>query len=221
MKRSRRIRAIAAMRRVVDLALVLFVASVLGTIIVGQVVPQLGGAMYVVGGPSMVPALPVGAAIVATPVDPATLRVGDVVTMKVGPAQAVFTHRIVRIVDREGAIWIETKGDANAEVDPSILPATVVIGRVDTAIPGLGYLIALLSMPTGVLFAVALAGSLFAIAWLLEALEEDAAEAVVGTPVDAESGPPRSLKPARSLSSPRSRQRSPVHAGPPSGPVSA
>ncbi len=213
--------ALAAMRRVVDLVLVLLVATVLGTIVVGQLVPRLDRVVYVVGGPSMEPALPVGAAILATPVDPEQLRVGDVVSMKVGPAQAVFTHRIIRIVDREGAIWIETKGDANADVDPAIVPASAVVGRVDTAVPGLGYLIALLSMPTGVLFAIALAGSLFAIAWLLEALEEDAADAVVRTPVDAESAPPRSLKPARSLKSPRSRDRSPIHAGPPSGSVSA
>ena len=44
------------------------------------------------------------------------------------PAQrtgaAIFTHRIVRIAERAGAIWIETKGDANATADPSLTPAT-------------------------------------------------------------------------------------------------
>src|SRR3954463_2249022 len=38
--------------------------------------------------------------------------------------------RITRIVDRSDGRWVETKGDANGDVDPSIVPASAVVGRV-------------------------------------------------------------------------------------------
>ncbi len=59
-------------------------------------------------------------------VDPTDLAVGDVVSMKIGPEHAVFTHRIIRIVERDDGLWIETKGDANTTADPAITP---IVGR--------------------------------------------------------------------------------------------
>lgn len=170
---SRGARAAAAFRRIVDVVLWAFVGLVVGTVLVGQLLPRLDHPVFVVGGPSMEPTIPVGAVVVTGPVSDPDLRPGDVVTMRVGPQQAFFTHRIVRTVERDGAVWLETKGDNNAESDPSIVPASVVIGRVEHTIPILGYLIALLSMPIGVAFAVAVAGSLYALAWLLESFEAE------------------------------------------------
>ena len=45
--------------------------------------------------------------------------------------------------------WIETQGDANAAPDPSLTPATPVIGRVGVAVPYAGYLLTLLSSLPG------------------------------------------------------------------------
>lgn len=170
---SRGARTAAAFRRVVDVALWAFVGLVVGTVLVGQLLPRLDHPVFVVGGPSMEPTIPVGAVVVTAPVPDPDLGPGDVVTMRVGPQQAIFTHRIVRTVEREGAVWLETKGDNNAESDPSIVPARVVIGRVEHTIPLLGYLIALVSMPVGVAFAIGVAASLYALAWLLESFEDE------------------------------------------------
>jgi signal peptidase len=116
----------------------------------------------------MVPAIGVGSAVVVEPVDPASIRVGDVVSLRSGPAQAVFTHRVTRVVDRDGVTWVETKGDANAEPDPSITAATQVIGRVTLTVPGAGSLIALLSTPSGLMFVVSLGLVLLLVGWLIE-----------------------------------------------------
>jgi signal peptidase I len=125
----------------------------------------------VIGGGSMAPAIPLGSAAVIAPVDPAALAPGDVVSLRAGATQTIFTHRITTVVDRPDGRWIRTKGDANPEPDPTLVPASSVIGRVELAIPLMGYLLALLSVPIGVIFAIGLAATLLAIAWLLESLE--------------------------------------------------
>jgi signal peptidase I len=165
-------------RRTLDLLLILIIALVLGTVLLGRVVPQLtGDQTFVVGGRSMEPVIPMGAAVVAVPVAAEDLRPEQVVSVRVGERQAVFTHRIIRLVEREDGLWLATQGDANPEPDPSLIPATAVIGRVDWQVPYMGYLITLMSTVSGVAFLVSMAGFLLAGAWLLETLEDDQREA--------------------------------------------
>lgn len=159
------------LRRIVDIVLVVLILVVLLGVALSKVVPLTGRDSIVIGGGSMEPAIHLGSAVVISPVAPTDLAVGDVVSMRIGQAQATFTHRIVAVVDRPDGRFIRTKGDANAEPDPSLVPASAVIGRVDLAIPFAGYLMALLSLPIGVIFVIGLAAMLLAIAWLLESLE--------------------------------------------------
>ena len=77
------------------------------------------------------------------------------------------THRITRIVERDGERWIETRGDANGAVDPSITPTSAVIGRVVLTLPTAGFLVAWLSLPSGVLSVIALGSALMTLSWLL------------------------------------------------------
>lgn len=166
-------------RRILDIALVALIGLVLVILALTRVVPAAtGGTTFVVGGGSMEPAIPVGAAIVATPVSAADLAVGDVVSLRVGEQQAIFTHRITRLITREGGLWLETMGDANEGPDPSIVPATSVIGRVSVMIPSAGYLITVLGSLQGILFLVSLGVMVLAGAWLLEGLEDDLVESL-------------------------------------------
>jgi len=159
------------LRRIVDIALIALIVVVLSGVALGKLVPLTGRQTVVIGGGSMSPAIPLGSAVVIASVDPASLARGDVVSLQISDQKATFTHRIVDVVDRPDGRWIRTKGDANAAPDPTLVPASAVIGRVEVAIPLMGYLIALLSLPVGVLFVVGLAATLLAIAWLLESLE--------------------------------------------------
>jgi signal peptidase len=160
----------------------------------------LGHQVFVVAGPSMVPAIDMGSAVVLEVVAPDSLHVGDVVSLRSGPERAVFTHRIVRVAHRDGEVWIETKGDANPAADPSITPASAVLGRVALSIPYAGYLIALLSIPSGIVFIIALGLLLLAIGWWLDWLlveRRPASSANVTAPA------PRSVRPT----SPAARRR--------------
>jgi signal peptidase len=164
----------ATLRRTCDWLLIVLIAVVLFGVVLGRLVPLSGWTTFIIGGGSMEPALPIGAAVLVEPVDPANIRVGDVVSLRSGSQlQSIFTHRVTRIVPREGTIWLETKGDANADVDPSITSTEHVVGRVTATIPYAGFLLALLSVPSGVLLVVLLAAILLTLTWLLESFEVD------------------------------------------------
>ncbi|HEX5015231.1 MAG TPA: signal peptidase I [Candidatus Limnocylindrales bacterium] len=166
-------RATATTRRLLDAVLIVVILVVVFGVVLAKVVPLTGRQTIIVGGRSMEPAIAIGAAIVVTPVAASELRVGDVISLRAGEDKALFTHRIIEIDQRTGGLWIHTKGDANPSPDPAPVPAADVEGRVDLAIPLAGYLIALLSIPTGVLFLIGLAATLLAAVWLLESLELD------------------------------------------------
>jgi len=196
-------RATIGLRRIVDIALIALILTVMGVVALGKLVPLTGRQSIVIGGASMEPAIHVGAAVVITPVDPQELAIGDVVSLQVGEARTTFTHRIVDVVDRGDGRWIRTKGDANAEPDPTLVPATAVIGRVDLAIPLMGYLIVLLSAPVGVLFVFGIGATLLAIAWLLESLEPVPPVARRSpSPRRVEAGEPIAARPSTTLGSP-------------------
>ena len=143
-------------RDVIDAALVLLVVICLFTIALGRVLPLTGRTTLVVAGGSMEPAISLGSAIVVEPVDPDALAVGDVVSLRSGLGRAIFTHRIIRVVVHDGTTWVETKGDANATADPSLTPASQIIGRASVTIPNAGYLIALISSLHGIVFVISL-----------------------------------------------------------------
>lgn len=163
------------LRRFLDLVLLALILTVLGSLIVARVVPAITGApTFVVGGGSMEPTVPIGSVIVDVPATPDDVHVGNIVSIKVGTQQAVFTHRIVRTITRDdGSLWIETRGDANEKPDPSIIPATAIIGRASTWIPYLGYPVQLLSSMSGVAFLLSIGMVTLLGAWILESLEDD------------------------------------------------
>ena len=165
-------------RRMLDVLLGVLIVFVLGIVVIARVVPAVtGGGTFVVGGGSMQPAIPLGAVVVAIPVATEALAPGDIVSVRVGEKQALFTHRIVRLVDRTDGVWLETKGDANDDPDPSIIPATSVVGRVAVTIPLLGYAVRVVSTAPGIMFLLALGVFMLAATWLLESLEIDQAAA--------------------------------------------
>jgi len=162
------------LRYVADGALVVLIAVVLFGAFLARIVPLTGHETLVIGRGSMEPTFGLGALVVEETVKPEDLRVGDIVSLRSGPElQTVFTHRITRIVDRPDGWWIETKGDANKDVDPSITPFAQVIGRVMVAVPDGGYLIEWLAMPSGILATFSIGAALFVLALIIESLEQE------------------------------------------------
>jgi signal peptidase len=109
-------------------------------IVVLTVLPRAthGAALTVLTG-SMTPTIPVGSVVIDRPVDPGTLRVGDVATYQAAPGKAAYiTHRIVKIDTSTSTTMFTFKGDANRGADSSPVPATAIRGKVWFHVPYLG-----------------------------------------------------------------------------------
>jgi signal peptidase len=91
-----------------------------------------------------------GAAILVTHLDVADVHPGDVVTWQ-SPNGAYVTHRVLQIVEENGELLLQTKGDANDSPDPSAVPASAFVGVVDGWVPAAGYGMILMSTPTGLI----------------------------------------------------------------------
>ncbi|MFC8597901.1 signal peptidase I [Isoptericola sp. NPDC057191] len=125
-------------------------SAVLGVVMVAALalagaavaVPKLVGAtpLTVLTG-SMEPALSPGDVVVVRPVDPADVRVGDVVTFQpVSGDPTLVTHRVAGVTwGTDGAAGFVTRGDANGADDDPIV-SDQVQGRVMYSIPWLGHL---------------------------------------------------------------------------------
>ena len=109
-------------------------------------VPQLIGAQqsFVVASSSMSPTINAGDVVLVNDVSPQTIKRGDIVTFQeqAGGETSYVTHRVVKVVSQNDRPAFRTKGDANENVDPGVVPAQNLVGRVTLTIPYLGQAIA-------------------------------------------------------------------------------
>ncbi len=107
-------------------------------------------ATYIVRSGSMNPALRRGDAILVLPEE--EYHPGDVVTFR---ADGEFvTHRVMELV----AGGYVTKGDANAQPDPRLVPADHIAGAVGLRLPWAGFFLVFVRDPGGAVAALLLVG---------------------------------------------------------------
>ena len=135
--------------RLIDVLLtaVLLLAVALAGLVIAA--PLTGQQPFIIRSGSMSPAIDRGAIAIIAKDRLDGLLVGDVVTFQV-PNGAIITHRVTRVTEVAGLTYLETKGDANAAPDPTLTPASWVIGRVTFSVPLAGYVLALPSTPIGI-----------------------------------------------------------------------
>ncbi|MGZ6265851.1 MAG: hypothetical protein ACXWN4_02955 [Candidatus Limnocylindrales bacterium] len=151
MKRAARI-----LRRLLAVALITLVFAVFGIVLGASVGSVLGHDMVVIRNGSMAPALPAGAVADVVLVSPGDLRAGDIVTLG-APNDVIDARRITGVVNLPYGLFVQTKRDANGDPDPELSPASAVTGRVDFSAPALGYLMYMLTIPTGIVAVFGLA----------------------------------------------------------------
>lgn len=108
---------------------------------------------FVVQSGSMEPAYHVGSLVYVKEVDASELEVGDVITFNLG-GNVRGTHRIIEVVEENGALAFRTKGDANETADNGLVSPADIIGEVKFTIPYLGFLITYIQSPPGMYVAV-------------------------------------------------------------------
>ena len=122
---------------------------------------------------SMEPNYPTGSLIYVKRVDASDLRVNDVITFSISP-NVIATHRIVEIVPDESnpsVLYYRTKGDANQDVDASLVSASNIIGKVIFAVPKMGYIANYIQNPPGIYVAILICGLMIAFVFYTDSLE--------------------------------------------------
>lgn len=90
---------------------------------------------------SMEPTVKIGSLVIVKPAN--DYQVNDIITFRnLEKPQNTTTHRIVKIIDREGTFYMTTQGDANGTPDSVEVRQDTIIGKVRLTIPYLGYPIA-------------------------------------------------------------------------------
>ena len=124
---------------------------------------------------SMEPTYHVGSLIYVKDVDPFELESGDVITFMLDE-NTVATHRIVEVVpDEEDAsvVRFRTKGDANENVDGSLVHYKNVIGSPVFTIPYLGYAVSYIQNPPGTYVAISAGAILLLLVFLPDLFGDD------------------------------------------------
>jgi signal peptidase len=143
-------------RRILSLGLqALVVVAVVGMVSVMFVPRLLGWQLVTVLSGSMTPAYPVESVVAVRPVDPTSVRVGDVITFMTRPGAPPVTHRVVS-VEKASRLEFVTKGDANEDADPNRVAAANVRGRVVFGVPYFGRLVRALHTRAGLLLLLVL-----------------------------------------------------------------
>ena len=135
------------------LVILLMVAAVLI-----YLAPHLGWRLDAVLSVSMEPYLKVGSVVVICPIEPEAIAVGDIIAFNPpGIDETLVSHRVIGI--EEGSpLYFRTKGDANEDTDPSVVPAQNVVGKICFHIPFFGYIVQSLKSPTGFALALVIPG---------------------------------------------------------------
>ena len=107
-----------------------------------------GTQLLAVASASMAPTIPVGALVAIRPAPAADLEVGDTITfVNLTTQDVLVTHRVVALTIGDGQTTLTTRGDANDTAEALSVPAGRTIGRVQFAVPYLGFVLVWLGSP--------------------------------------------------------------------------
>jgi signal peptidase len=132
-------------------------------------VPGVVGADHglVVLSGSMEPRMSPGDAVIVREVPPSEIEEGDIITFQTN-SETPTTHRVMDVQETEDGVAYVTKGDANEERDPGMVPADRVVGEVIFVIPFLGHVVQFANTQMGFLTLVLTPMLLFVLSELWE-----------------------------------------------------
>lgn len=162
-----RVTATTATRWALLGAWVVLFTVVVAFVVLGRLGPVFGIEPIIIRSGSMSPDIPVGSLVIIRRDAPEAIEAGAVVTLQLRDGH-LLTHRVTRVAQLPDGLYLETKGDANAEPDPVLMPAGAVVGVAIEAIPYAGFLLAYLSIPTGMVSVSTFLAALLLASWLFE-----------------------------------------------------
>ena len=122
-------------------------------------VPKIGGycPLIVLSG-SMEPDIKSGDLIICKQIDSEQVKVGDVIAFfdPESSSNSVLTHRVVELVEEDGALSYKTKGDANNTADRELVPSDKLVGLYQFKLSGVGNIAMFMQTPVGLIICVVL-----------------------------------------------------------------
>ena len=155
------------MRRCVIALWCVLLAAVLSVVLMTRLAPLTGHELVIIRSGSMAPTIPTGSLVSIRSAPPEDIGPGDIVTLRMRTGQ-LLTHRVERAAVLPDGRYLATKGDANPEPDPVLVPVGSVVGVVDNVVPYAGYVLAYLSLPTGMVSVASFLAALLLTAGLFE-----------------------------------------------------
>ena len=120
-------------------------------------VPMFGGyCPLIVESGSMKPEINSGDLIICKQIDSSQVKIDDVIAFfdPASKKSSVVTHRVVEIVNENGSLSFQTKGDANNVADTNLVPADNLVGIYQFRIPGAGSIAMFMQTPAGLIICV-------------------------------------------------------------------
>lgn len=100
---------------------------------------------------SMSPTIKPGDFIVVKEIDANKVENGDIITFKSNNSKNLTTHRVVDVINDDGNISFQTKGDANDVLDPMLIDRNLLVGKVIFNIPYIGRIMSLVFKFKGII----------------------------------------------------------------------
>lgn len=157
----------STLRRLAGWLTVASLVAIVTLSVASHLAPAFGWQLVAIRGGSMEPSIPRGAAIAVHPVAIEEIEAGDVVTYR-SDGGVLITHRVVG-TELDGADRrLALQGDANPTADPATVSGSQLVGRVGLSLPLVGFVLAALGTPGGVLAALAWMAMLVLVGMALE-----------------------------------------------------
>jgi signal peptidase len=119
--------------------------------------PRFGWRIDTVLSGSMEPKLSIGSLAVTRPVTAQEILPGDIITFHSPLGGKLTSHRVATLV-QTAPYSFRTRGDANEDMDPFIVPVANVIGKVSFHVPYLGYVAQFVKTRWGILLTLFVPG---------------------------------------------------------------
>lgn len=116
----------------------------------GELPSVMGFKMMTVLTGSMEPNIQTGDLLIVKTIPTDQLKINDVITFRSSNNTPV-THRIIDLVNQNGRVLFQTKGDANNIVDEDLVQSEQVIGTMAIRIPKMGYVANFIKSPAGLI----------------------------------------------------------------------
>lgn len=164
-----------SLKKVWDMITTLLVVVVVAIAVLLVGVRLVGLQVFTVLSGSMEPTYHTGSLIYVKEVDPYTIEEGTVITFMLSE-DTIATHRVVAVVPDETdstVVRFQTKGDANADVDGSLVHYKNVIGTPVFTVPYLGFFANYIQTAPGKYVALAGGALILLLAFLPDLFSDD------------------------------------------------